>query len=283
VSRRRHRGTAAGTHRGRTRGIRVAGVLLLLTIGVAVIGPWLAPHLPTRIVGPPYAGPGSVPGAPLGTDYLGRDVLSRVLDGGRAVILTGVFATALSCLAGGVVGLTVALLAPRRPRAANLLMRLMDALAALPPLLMVLLVLAAAPGRLSIVLAVTVAGLPLTARTLRAAAASVVQRGHVEVAIARGEALSWLLGREILPFVSGQLLADAGTRFVQSIYVAVAAGFLGLAGGATDWGSLISEALPGAQLQPWALVVPATLVAVLAVTANLVADELAHRSRRILA
>jgi len=257
-------------------------VLVTVTV-LALSGPLLAPHRPTEILGRPYALPGALPGAPLGTDSLGRDVLSRVLCGGRDVVLDGLLATALSCLAGVLVGLLAALQSARRRWVDSVLMRPLDALAALPPLLLLLLPLAAVPGRPALLLAVVLGGLPLTARVLRAAAATAAQRSHVEAAVARGERLPWLLGRELLPFVSGPLLADAGIRFVQSVYLVVAVGFLGLSTGAADWGLLINEAIPGASLQPWALLVPVLLVALLAVSANLVADVAARRSRALLA
>ncbi|MDT4989473.1 MAG: peptide/nickel transport system permease protein [Micromonosporaceae bacterium] len=260
----------------------VAAVLALIA-AVALVGPWLAPHSPTAVVGLPYSLPGTVDGAPLGTDYLGRDVLSRVLNGGLAVVTTGVVATVASSLLGAAIGLTAALYAPRRPWVDGVLIRTLDAVTAIPPLLLLLLIVAALPGHLSVVLAVVVTGVPLTARVLRASAASVVQRSHVEVALARGERLPWLIGREVLPLVSAPLLADAGIRFVQSVYAVVAIGFLGLGTGAADWGVLISEAMPGATLQPWALAVPVLIVAALAVATNVLADDVGRRSRRLLA
>jgi peptide/nickel transport system permease protein len=109
---------------------------------------------------------------------------------------------------------------------------------AVPPTL-VLLLLTALPGRAGIVLAVALAGASLVARVTAAAAASVVARAHVEAAIARGEGLGWVLGREVLPLVAGSLVADAGVRFVGAVYlVTAAAGFLGLGTGAADWGLL---------------------------------------------
>lgn len=261
-------------------GLAAAGVLAAVT-ALALAGPWFAPHRPTDVVGPPYAGPAGA--YPLGTDQLGRDVLTRVLSGGRDVVLDGLLATVLSCAAGVLVGLFAALYAGRRKWVDAAVMRPLDALAALPPLLLLLLPLTAVPGRPAILLAVVLGGLPLTARVLRAAAVAVVQRAHVEAAIARGEGLGWLLGRELLPFVSGPLLADAGIRFVQSVYLVVAVGFLGLGVGGADWGLLINEAIPGAPLQPWALLVPVLLVALLSVSANLVADVAARRSRAMLA
>ncbi|MGW6456766.1 ABC transporter permease [Streptomyces sp. NPDC055078] len=261
----------------------LAALVLCAVGGLAVAGPWLAPYGPDAMVGPPYTAPGAVDGAWLGTDQLGRDVLSRALHGGRSVVLTGLLTTALSCLLGAVWGITAALQATRRRWADALLSRPLDAIAALPPILLLLVLLAAAPGRPAVVLAVVVAGLPLTARMLRAAALQMVQRAHVEAAVARGERLPWLVGREVLPLVAGPLLADAGLRFVQAVYLIVAAGFLGLGTGDSDWGLMITESLPGAALQPWALAVPIALVATLATAVNVFSDESAKRLRTVVA
>ncbi|WP_262704959.1 MULTISPECIES: ABC transporter permease [Streptomyces] len=274
------RGTAPRCSPYRSRsGLTACAVLAAIAL-LALLGPWLAPHSPTEIVGKPYAAPGH---SLLGTDQLGRDVLSRVLHGGRAVVLTAAATTAVGAVLGAVVGLTAALAAVRRPWLDSLIMRPLDALLAIPPLLLLLLFLSAAPGRWTIAAAVVMISLPLSARVVRAAAGPVTRRTHVEAAIARGERLPWLVVRELLPFVAGPLLADAAVRFVLSVYLVAAAGFLGLGTGTTDWGVQIADALPGAQLQPWALATPVLCVAVLAVAANVLSDELARHSRGLQA
>jgi ABC-type dipeptide/oligopeptide/nickel transport system permease subunit len=260
---------------------RAAVAVLLVVLAGSLLGPLLAPHSPTSPVGAPYQAPGG--GALLGTDHLGRDVLSRVLHGGLPVLATSLTAALLGSLAGVAAGLSAALAAVRRPWAEGVVMRPLDAVAALPPLFVLLLALAALPGRAGVVLAVAVAGAPLSARVARAAAANAVTRGHVEAAVARGESRAWLLGRELLPLVAGPVAADLGLRFIGAVYLVTAAGFLGLGVGDTDWGLLIAEALPGAALQPTALAVPVLLVAALGVCANLLADELLHRGRVVTA
>jgi peptide/nickel transport system permease protein len=259
----------------------LAAAILLATVAMATIGPVLAPHSATAPVGAPYALPGDV--GLLGTDHLGRDVLSRVLIGAQPVLVTSLLAAALGSSVGVLIGLAAALLGARRKWAEGVLLRPLDAIAALPPILVLLLAVTAQPGRAGIVLAVAVAGAPLSARVIRAAAAPVVSRGHVEAAIARGESTAWLLGRELLPLVAGPVVADLGLRFVMSVYLVTAAGFLGLTAGTPDWGVQIVEALPGAGLQPAALAAPVVLVALLAVSVNLLADNVLQRSRMVLA
>lgn len=259
-----------------SRGAITACAVLASVALLALLGPWCAPHSATEIVGTPYAAPGH---GVLGTDQLGRDVFSRLLHGGRDVIVTATATTAAGAVLGGAVGLTAALASVRHPWLDSVIMRPLDAVLAIPPLLLLLLFLTATPGRWTVATALIVISLPLSARVVRAAAGPVIRRTHVEAAIARGERLPWLIVREVLPFVAGPLLADASVRFVLSIYLVAAAGFLGLGTDTADWGVQIADALPGAQLQPWALAAPVVLVAVLAVAANVLADEISRHSR----
>lgn len=244
--------------------------LSFATLLLILIGPELAPHAATDIVGPPYAPPGT--GGWFGTDALGRDVLSRMLHGGRPLLLTGLLAAVTGTGLGALAGLVASLASTRRSWVVPVVMRPLDVLAAVPPILVLLLVLTAMPNRAGLVLTVVLSSMPLSARVSRAAADQVIGRAHVEAAVTRGEGWGWLLGREILPLVSGTMLADLGLRFVIAVYLVAAAGFLGLGAAESDWGLLIVEALPGAELQPWALLAPMLGVAMLAVTANLLAD-----------
>ncbi|MFD8939212.1 ABC transporter permease subunit [Streptomyces sp. NPDC059578] len=148
-----------------------------------------------------------------------------------------------------------------------------------PPVLALLLVLTTVPGWLGVVLAVSVASAPLCARVVHAAAAPVLQRPHVELAIARGESWGWLLRNEVLPLVSPTVFAELGLRFVLALYLVTAAGFLGIGPTGTDWGTPVVEALPGAALQPAALVAPLLLIAVLAVSVNLLSDTMTRHER----
>lgn len=251
------------------------GVLLLLI----VLGPLLAPHDPAAPVGLPFEPPG--PQTWLGTDALGRDLLSRLLDGGLPMLLTALTGAVLGSALGAVVGLLAAWW--RGSWAESVVLRPLDALAVVPPMLLILLVLTALTGHAGLVLAIAVGGLPLSARVLRAAAAPVVSRAHVEAAVARGEGPGWIVGRELLPLVAGPMTADLGVRFVAAIYLVTAAGFLGVGPSGTDWGTLIVEALPGVELAPLGLAVPVALVALLALSVTVLADDAVRRSRAVLA
>ena len=250
----------------------LASALLLLLL--ILIGPLFAPHDPAAIVGLPLQRPGG--GFLLGTDALGRDVLSRVLWGGRSIVALSVLATSLAYVAGAAIGL---LAGYTRSVLDPLLMRAMDVLLAVPPLLF-LLVLATGAGHsvLVLVLGVATVHVPSIARIVRAATQGVAGRGYVEAAVARGERTSSILAREILPNVLGTVLADAGIRLTGSILILASVNFLGLGlqPPRADWALMISENRGGITLQPWAVAAPALLIAFLTVAVNLVADAVAR-------
>jgi peptide/nickel transport system permease protein len=246
----------------------------LLLLGLIAVGPYFAPHDPAAIAGIPLQRPDGE--FLLGTDGLGRDVLSRVLWDGRSIIGLSVAATALAYLVGGAIGL---LAGYRRSLVDPVLMRAMDVLLAVPPLLL-LLVLATGAGRsvLVLVLGVAAVHVPSIARILRAATQEVSVRGYVEAAVARGERTAAVLGREILPNVLGTVLADAGIRLTGSILILASVNFLGLGlqPPRADWALMIAENRTGITLQPWAVVAPALLIAFLTVAVNLLADAIAR-------
>jgi peptide/nickel transport system permease protein len=252
---------------------RIALIVLVLILAAAFIGPHVAPHSPTALVATPYSTPGG--GFYLGTDYLGEDVLSRLLAGGRAVILFGAAATGLGYLAGGAIGLLAGF---RGGWADSLLMRGMDVLLAFPPILFLLLVATGAGADMVLlVVAIAIIHVPSIARIIRTAAAEVAVRGYVEAAIARGDTTAVILRREILPNIWPAVAADAGPRFTVSILLVAAVNFVGvgLAPPSADWALMISENRAGIQINPWAVVSPAVMIAALTVSVNVIADALA--------
>lgn len=278
--------TEIAATRSRRRRWRAGPAVWIPAAVVAVIvlfcaaGQFLAPHTPTEPVGVPYSGPGG--GQLLGTDQLGRDVLSRILDGGVDVLVMAFGGAVVATAIGTLAGLAAAMLGARGAMYEGAVLRPFDTVAAIPPVLALILVLTAIPDRWGIVVAVAAAGAPLSARVVYSAARPIMARPHVELAIARGERAWWLLGRELLPLVAATIAADAGLRYVMALYLVTAAGFLGIDFGGTDWGTLIVEAMPGATMQPLALLAPLVLVATLAVAVNMWADAMLHRSRKVL-
>ncbi len=255
-------------------GLTVAALVVL----VALVGPYVAPHSPTELVGAPFSSPSS--SYPLGIDFNGRDVLSRVLSGGRSVLLLAASATLLAYLVGATIGLAAA---HDRRWLDAVLMRAMDVLLAFPPILLLLiLATGAGPSAIVLVLAIALVHVPGVARIIRAAALEVAVRPYVEAAVARGETRRWLLAREILPNISGTIAADVGPRFTVSILLVAAVNFLGfgLRPPAADWAIMISENRAALTIQPWtvslSVLAPALLIAFLTVAVNLVADAVAR-------
>jgi ABC-type dipeptide/oligopeptide/nickel transport system permease subunit len=255
--------------------VRIGLVVLFLVLGVAFVGPYFAPHSPSAIPGIPYSTPSSQ--FWLGTDYLGEDVFSRVLSGGRAVILYGAAATILAYLVGGTIGLLAGF---TRSRVDSLLMRAMDVLLAFPPILFLLVVATGAGSNIvALVIAISIIHIPSIARILRSATLEVSVRGYVEAAAARGDRTHVILRREILPNLWGPIVADGGPRFTVSILLVAAVNFLGLgvAPPTADWALMISENRSGITINPWAVVAPALMIAALTVSINLIADAIASR------
>ena len=169
--------------------------IVVLVVAVAFLGRYIAPHDPNSPIGTPLAGPSSA--AHLGTDFLGRDVLSRLLYGGRSVIGLAAVATALGYALGLAVGLVAGY---SRSRIDPLLMRTVDVMLAFPPLLFLLvLITGAGTGVGVLVVGVAAIQAPGISRIVRTATLEVSVRGYVEAAVARGERAAAVVVREVLP------------------------------------------------------------------------------------
>ncbi|MFY4720882.1 ABC transporter permease [Streptomyces sp. LaBMicrA B280] len=247
--------------------------MAVLPLSLALAGPLIAPHTVDTPVTAPFAAPGD--GALLGGDQLGRDVLSRLLHGGTALILgallVAVVTTACAMLTG--------CLAVLRPRLGRAVERCADVAILLPPLLGIMLIALAWPGggRWAVIAAAVVLGTPYAVRIVAAAASPLVTSGYVEAALARGESTPYIALREILPNLRATVLTLFGLRFVEAVYVISMAGFLqiGPQPPASDWSLMVRENASGILLNPWAVIAPSLAIALLAITVNLVTLSLA--------
>jgi peptide/nickel transport system permease protein len=252
----------------------IGAIITVLIVLMAFVGPYLTPHAPNLTIGAPFSPPSGA--APLGTDFIGRDVLSRMLAGGRTVLLLAFVATALTYLLGGLVGIIAALKGGWLDAA---LMRGVDVLLAFPPLIFLLVVATGAGQSLpALVIAMAIINAPGLARILRSAVLEVSTHGYVEAAIARGERTGSLIRREIIPNILGVIAADMGLRLSFAILLLASVSFLGLGVQPpnADWARMVSENLSGISEQPWAVLAPALLLAVLIISINLFADALAR-------
>ncbi|WP_128429311.1 ABC transporter permease [Streptomyces cyaneus] len=256
--------------------LRVLPALLLTALALA--GPWLAPHAIDAPVTAPYAEPGGE--APFGGDQLGRDVLSRVLAGGRELVVTSLLVAVLVTAAAAVLGAVSAL----RPAVGRIVERAADVLMLLPAVLGILLITLSWPdgGRLAVVTASFFLGVPYAVRLVAGAAAPVAASGYVEAAAIGGERLWYLVVREVLPNLRATLLALFGLRFVAAVYLVATAGFLqvGPQPPAADWALMIRENSGGILLNPWAVLAPSIAIGLLAMSVNLAAAALVPMTGR---
>ncbi|MFB9473672.1 ATP-binding cassette domain-containing protein [Nonomuraea salmonea] len=262
---RRRDGAATGLATG------LAAGLAAVTVLAAVCGGAFAPHDPAASIGMPWAPPGAA--WPLGTDVAGRDVLSRVLAGGRDLTLTALVAAMTAALAGVAGGLVAGWAGGRTGR---WLTALADLLLAAPFMLTALVLAVALPAPAAVVAGTVCGGAPLGLRMVRDLVRQARHTDYVEAARCRGETAVSIVVREVLPSVAGLASADVVLRFVMAVQLAAAFGMLGLGPQppAPDWGSMLRENLPGATLNPAALVAPAAALTVLALASLLLSAAL---------
>jgi peptide/nickel transport system permease protein len=257
--------------------VRAAAALLALIVLSVVFSPWIAPYPPAaQDLTARLAPPG--PAHWLGTDHLGRDTLSRLLDGGRFSLVTAAVATVLTAAIGTGIGV---LSARRRGWVDELLTRTNDVLLALPEMVVALFLVAVlGPGPLSLLLALTVTGWTPFARLARALAYDVSARGFVEAARVLGCSPSFVVLRHILPHLSGPLLGQAALRFGQFLITVGALSYLGLGvqPPQSDWGAMLAAAQPYAVRAPVTVLAPGLVVFTVALCVTLIGQRLAHMS-----
>jgi peptide/nickel transport system permease protein len=261
---------------GRTK---IGLVIVLLLVGVALIGPYVAPHEPTEFVGAPFAPRSDA--ARFGTDYLGHDVWSRFLWGGRSILGLSVAATAIGLLLGVSIGLTAAY---SRGFLDDLLMRLMDVILAFPSIVLALVAVATVGPKLwLIVLAVAITTMPRVARVTRGASVEIVERDFVRAAEAIGVKHRKILFGEILPNITSTLMVEASLRLTYSTGLIAALSFLkfGVQQPNADWGLMINENRIALTTQPWGVLLPVVAIALLTIGTSLVGDGLARASAGI--
>ena len=255
--------------------------IVIFWIVVAVVGPFLAPYDPADMIADESFAPMSAAHL-LGTDYVGRDILSRLLYGARLTMSLSLASTLLAFFVGITLGFTAALSGPKTDM---IISRIYDAFLSMPTIMLGLVVIAALGS--SIPVLVITAGLIYSCglyRIARALAAEIKVMDFVEAARARGERLPWIISREILPNAVVPLVAEFGLRLVFSILFISGLSFLGLGvqPPTADWGVMVRENLGGLVYGSSAAFVPAAAIASLTVGINLIVDDFsAQRGQEI--
>lgn len=250
--------------------IAAAAVLLLLIIAISVGAPWLAPHDPMQLLPAQRLKPPSEQFL-LGTDAFGRDLLSRVIYGGRISLLIGFGATIVSVTCGLVIGLFSGFF--RWLDA--ILMRIMDGVMAIPSILLAIAVVSLSGASIfTVMIAITIPEIPRVARLVRSVVLSAREEPYVEAAISLGSSLPKIMWRHLLPNTIAPLIVQ-GTNFcAAAILTEAILSFLG-AGISTEtptWGNIIAEGRQYFQIKPSLIFWPGLLLSITILSVNLIGD-----------
>jgi len=258
---------------------RIGAGIVAVVVLVALAGPAFSPHAPSAFVGLPNSTPGGR--AVLGTDYLGQDVLSRFLAGGREILVMAVISTALGLLGGIAIGLIAAY---SRSTLDDVLMRSMDVILAFPQIMLALVAVVTVGANVYvIVIAIALTTAPRVARVTRGAAQPVIERDFIASAEALGLPRWRILLGELLPNILSPLLVEASLRLTYSVGLIASLAFLGLAPdpNGADWGTMIQQNQIALAVQPWGVVMPIIAIALLTMGTGLLGDGIARAAAGI--
>jgi len=247
--------------------------MLAVFVCFAALADVIAPFPPTKIH---LDAPTQPPSGQywLGTDNLGRDILSRVIHGTRGILTTSVVAALLGVALGTIVGLISGYAGGWVD---EIIMRVADAWLSLPSMLLALLLLATlGRSRVSVLLGVGIVYIPEIARVIRSAVLAVKELEFVQAARLRGESTAYILFREILPNIWSPIVVEISIRISYAVLLTASFGFLGLGVQEPDpdWGLMVSRARAYIQVAPWMALAPVIAISLLVVSVSIVADAL---------
>jgi dipeptide transport system permease protein len=258
----------------------VAGlVVIVVLILLALFADLVAPHSPILtnnavFLKPPFWQTGGSLSYPLGTDAIGRDILSRLIHGARLSLLIGIAVVALSVVAGTILGLVAGFF---RGVTEILIMRLMDITLTLPSLLLAIVIVAIlGPGLMNAMLAVAIVLLPHYVRIARAAVITEVSKDYVMAAKVAGAGRLRLMFKEVLPNCAAPLIVQATLGISTAILDAAALGFLGLGAQPPlpEWGTMLADAREFVLRAWWVVTLPGIAILVTVLAFNLLGDGL---------
>ncbi|WP_429932409.1 ABC transporter permease [Agrobacterium vitis] len=276
--------TAPIVRRRRSFGYRInaVGIAGLTVISawalVAIFAPLLIPHPVGEIVDFDYFGPMSNT-LWLGSDYLGRDMLSRIIMGARYTVGISLAAVTIACFSGVVLGMIAAVAGGWID---TVLSRFLDAMNSIPSKLFGLVVVAAVGSSIPVlVMTLSVIYTPGAYRFARALAVNINAMDFISVARIRGETIFYIIRSEILPNITGPVLADFGLRFVFIVLLLSGLSFLGLGVQPpnADWGALVRENIGGLPFAAPAVIFPSLAIASLTISVNMLIDNLPRKIR----
>ena len=257
-------------------GLVLTGIVVLVAVVGPLLLPWLTGSTSTEFTGRPFQ-----PDGVFGTDNLGRDILSRFLDGGLTLLVFAALATALGMVLGTAAGM---LAAYQGGVLDSIIMRGNDVLLALPQLVFALLAITVlGPQGWVVVLVIGITHAPRIARVTRSAASAVITEDFIRASEMYAVPRWKILLKDVLPNITGPLMVELGLRMTYSIAAIASLSFLGLGmqPPTADWGLMINENRIALTLQPWGVILPVLAIAILTVGSNLITDAVARASATV--
>lgn len=254
----------------------IAIFILVLWVVVSICGPFIAPYEEDEFISYESFAPSSR-AAILGTDYMGRDLLSRIIYGARMTLGLALVATILSFTAGITLGFISAIIGRWVD---TILSRIVDAIMAFPSIMLALIIIGGVGTSLPVVIfSVALVDSTRVFRLSRALAMDISVMEYVDVARARGERVMYILYREVLPNAIVPLTAEFGIRYTFAILFISSLSFLGLGvqPPGADWGVMVKENMQGLLYGSPVALIPAMCIATVTIAVNLLIDWFLHR------
>jgi peptide/nickel transport system permease protein len=260
---------------------RIGVVLVLILLAIAIIGPWIAPHAADEFIALPNSKPGQNGAGMFGTAYLGQDVLSRFLYGGRSILWLSVVSTAIGVVVGVAIGLVAAY---ARNYLDDILMRTMDVIMAFPQIMLALVAVSLiGASNWLIIGAIALTTAPRVSRVARGAAQPVVERDFIAATESMGLKRWRILNGEVLPNILGPMMVESTLRLTYSVTTVASLAYLGLAANpnGANWGTDIQKNQTVLVTQPWGSLLPIIAIALLTMGTGLIGDGIARTAAGI--
>lgn len=263
----------------RNKGAVIGLVVFIIILIVAVFAPLFAPHEPNEqnravLLAVPFSMEGGSASFPLGTDAVGRDILSRLIYGARFSLFIGVVVVTLSVISGVLIGLVAGFF---RGKVDTAIMRLMDIILAFPSLLLALVLVAVlGPGLTNAMIAISLVNQPHFVRLTRASVISEREKEYVIASRVAGAGTFRLMFKTILPNCLGPLIVQATLAFSAAILDAAALGFLGMGAQppTPEWGTMLAESREFISRAWWVVTFPGLAILITVLAINLMGDGL---------